>query len=147
MSINYKKIGERIQTARKIKGLSMSELSDLVCISAKSIAFIEAGEAQITLDILLPLCSALWVSPNDVLEGEYTPPPKMTDKESSILRELEEMIEQTRNQSLSSGTVIKNSDAAMNDIRKMVYEQRAAGVGVSKKPSSPPPKKKPSSHW
>lgn len=144
MDINYKKIGERFQTARKVKGLSMSELSDLVSISAKSIAYIEAGEAQITLDILLPLCSALAISPNDVLEGEYDPPPKLTDKENSILRELEEMIQQTREQAFSSGTVIKNSDAALDDIRKMVLEQRASMV-TKKKPSATAKKK--STHW
>lgn len=62
-----KKIGKRIKTARKRKGLTQEELSGLISAGSPHISNIENGKKIFSIELLVEICNALEVSPNELL--------------------------------------------------------------------------------
>ena len=62
-----RKIGKRIKIARKRKGLTQEELSGLISAGAPHISNIENGKKIFSIELLVELCNALEVSPNELL--------------------------------------------------------------------------------
>ena len=57
--IDYKRIGERIRTARLEKGLSQSDLGAIVGCSNNHLSHVEVGQTKVSLSMLLKLSLAL----------------------------------------------------------------------------------------
>lgn len=68
--MNAKELGRQVQSKRKEKGLSQTELADLVGISRNYVSLIERGDAEsISMKILNQLAVVLGTSPSE-LTGE-----------------------------------------------------------------------------
>lgn len=67
MTINYSLIGYRIKAARKAKGLSQSELSELIDKSVGYMSYIETGSKKPSLETLIQIANALDVTIDELL--------------------------------------------------------------------------------
>lgn len=67
MTINYSLIGNRIKAARKAKGLSQSELSELIDKSVGYMSYIETGSKKPSLETLIQIANALDVAIDELL--------------------------------------------------------------------------------
>ena len=67
MTLNYSLIGKRIKAARKAKGFSQSELSELIDKSAGYMSYIETGSKNPSLETLVQLANALDVTVDELL--------------------------------------------------------------------------------
>lgn len=67
MTINYSLIGNRIKSARKAKGLSQSELSELIDKSVGYMSYIETGSKKPSLETLIQIANALDVTIDELL--------------------------------------------------------------------------------
>lgn len=67
MTLNYSLIGNRIKAARKAKGLSQSELSELIDKSVGYMSYIETGSKKPSLETLIQIANALDVTIDELL--------------------------------------------------------------------------------
>lgn len=154
MAINYKGIGERIQQLRKMRNLSVEEVAKQIQFTPKSLILAEHGQATIGLDFLLPICNALAVTPNDLLAGEFTAVSDGSVGMELALIELNQLkalingLKLEQEEGASSGTIIKDTETALDDIRQMVIRWKleekvqANGSRAAKKAPQPPTKKR-----
>lgn len=70
------KTGKFISALRKEKGLTQLQLADILSISDKTVSKWERGTGLPDVSLMLPLCEALGISVNELLNGE-----KMTDSD------------------------------------------------------------------
>ncbi|MCD8191009.1 MAG: helix-turn-helix domain-containing protein [Clostridiales bacterium] len=71
MYFNAKEFGKRLQSARKMRGLTQAELAERLGLSSKQhISRIERGEKSCSIDLLVDLSYALHVSTDYLLKGE-----------------------------------------------------------------------------
>ena len=64
------KIGEFIAKERKQKKLTQQQLADILGISNKTVSKWECGNGLPEISLLLPLCSELEISVNELLSGK-----------------------------------------------------------------------------
>lgn len=64
------KIGRFIQTARKEQKLTQKEVAEQLSISDKTVSKWETGNGMPDVSLMLPLCSILKISVNELLSGE-----------------------------------------------------------------------------
>lgn len=64
------RIGKFIAKSRKARNLTQRQLADTLCISDKTISKWECGKGLPEVSLLLPLCTALDITVNDLLSGE-----------------------------------------------------------------------------
>ena len=69
--MDYKAIGQRVRSLRRMEGLTQSELAEKAGISAPFLGHIERGTRVLSLETFMALCAALSVTPNDLLGMEY----------------------------------------------------------------------------
>ena len=67
MSINYMKIGKRIQDNRKHRGLSQMTLSEIIDCSPGFISYIENGVRKMSLETFIAIANALNASADELL--------------------------------------------------------------------------------
>ena len=72
MTINYSLIGNRIKAARKAKGLSQSELSELIDKSVGYMSYIETGSKKPSLETLIQIANALDVTIDELLSDNIS---------------------------------------------------------------------------
>ena len=65
--MDMRKVGNRLLSIRKRKGLTQAETAELANISDRTYAEIERGKTNMRVDSLVKICTALHVSPNDIL--------------------------------------------------------------------------------
>lgn len=63
----FEKIGKRIKAARKRAGLTQEELSGKISAGPTHISNIENGKKPFSVELLVEICNALEVSPNELL--------------------------------------------------------------------------------
>lgn len=63
------KIGQFIATMRKEQTLTQRELADILSISDKTVSKWECGKGLPEVSLMLPLCSVLHITVNDLLSG------------------------------------------------------------------------------
>lgn len=63
-------IGNNLYKIRKTKGLTQSEVAEKAEISDRTYADIERGSVTMRIDSLLKICTALRITPNDVLVSD-----------------------------------------------------------------------------
>ena len=91
MDISNKEIGKRIMRARKEKGYTQEELSELIGISKNHLSGIECGKYTATTPFVLKLCSILGQTPDFYLLGQVS---VITDELIVLLRRLSEKEQQ-----------------------------------------------------
>ncbi len=67
------KIGRFIAEARRAKGLTQRQLAGSLAISDKTVSKWETGRGLPEVSLMLPLCSVLDITVNDLLTGEKVP--------------------------------------------------------------------------
>ena len=67
MKSDYTKIGQRIRTIRKKKGLSQKELAEKCNLSANHISHIERANTMVSLPSLVQIVNALEITADDLL--------------------------------------------------------------------------------
>lgn len=66
MKATYKKVGERIRSLRRQKGLTQEKLAEVTKIEARSIVDIEAGKRNPTLKTLTKIARALGIKVKNI---------------------------------------------------------------------------------
>ena len=79
MEINYKKLGKRIQSARKEAGLSQEQLAEAIGKSPSAISTIETGKRGASLETLIRIANALQVSADYLLADQLPHIPGAVD--------------------------------------------------------------------
>lgn len=69
--MNYKHLGQNIQTVRKLKKMTQQELADAIGINLQSLSKIERGVNYPTLETLEKIMEVLEVTPNELLKGTW----------------------------------------------------------------------------
>lgn len=64
----YKYLGLNIAYYRKEKGLSQSQLAELVNISRTHMSRIETADCAVSLDVVFDICDALHISPGKLFD-------------------------------------------------------------------------------
>ena len=67
MFIDYSSIGKRIAAVRKKRGLKQHEVCEIAEINDKYLSVIENERSIPSLEVILRICKALDVTPNDIL--------------------------------------------------------------------------------
>lgn len=68
--MDYTVMGQRIRRYRVRKRLTQEQLAEFAGISASFMGHIERGSRVASLDTVMKICSALGVTPNDLLEED-----------------------------------------------------------------------------
>ena len=63
-------IGDSLYKVIKLKGLTQAEVAEKAEISDRTYADIERGNVAMRIDSLLKICSALNITPNDILVSD-----------------------------------------------------------------------------
>lgn len=69
MSYDKKAVGHRIRARRKALGITQEDFAERIGRVPKFCADIERGQAGMSIDTMLSICSLLKLSPNDLLFG------------------------------------------------------------------------------
>ena len=69
--MNYKHLGQNIQTVRKLKGMKQQELADAIGINLQSLSKIERGVNYPTFETLEKIMAVLEVAPEEKLAGKW----------------------------------------------------------------------------
>lgn len=64
----YKFLGLNISYYRKEKGLSQSQLAELVNISRTHMSRIETADCAVSLDVVFDICDALCIKPSKLFD-------------------------------------------------------------------------------
>ena len=89
--MNYKHLGENIQTVRKLKKMKQQELADAVGINMQSLSKIERGVNYPTFETLEKIMEVLEVAPNELLSGEWKNTSPMEKDIMQFLKEEERL--------------------------------------------------------
>ena len=73
MTINYRKLGAKIQDYRMIQGINQDELAELAVVSRIFMSSIERGIRRPSLETFVSIVNALKVSADDILADYLTP--------------------------------------------------------------------------
>ena len=68
--MDYIAFGQRVRYFRIRRHMTQEQLAEDADISASFMGHIERGSRNASLDTLMQLCTALEVTPNDLLEGD-----------------------------------------------------------------------------
>ena len=64
----YKRLGLNITYYRKEKGLSQSQLAEIINISRTHMSRIETADCAVSLDVVFDICDALCVKPSNLFD-------------------------------------------------------------------------------
>ena len=82
------KIGKFIAECRKKQNLTQSQLAEMLNVTDRAISKWETGRSMPDSSIMLPLCSILKISVNDLLNGEQTNKENYAEKYEQALIEI-----------------------------------------------------------
>ena len=85
MALNYVKIGKRMGTIRKHRGISQLFLAELIDKSPSYISYVENGLKCMSLDTLVAVANALEVSADDLLMDSINNTTKVANHEFATL--------------------------------------------------------------
>ncbi|WP_054114283.1 helix-turn-helix domain-containing protein [Marinagarivorans algicola] len=72
----YQQLGKRIAEQRKARGLTQTELAEILGISQQTMAHYEGGRLRVALSMMPSLSQALDVMMSDLMEEQITTPSK-----------------------------------------------------------------------
>ncbi len=70
--LDLRTIGNNLYKVRKTKGLTQAEVAEKSDLSDRAYADIERGSVTMRVDSLLKICTALHITPNDILVTDNT---------------------------------------------------------------------------
>ena len=73
MSIDYGKIGAKIQYYRELQGIPQDELAESAAVSRVFMGYLERGERRPSMETFIAIVGALSVSADDILADYLTP--------------------------------------------------------------------------
>ena len=71
---DFHTIGNKLHAIRKRNGLTQAEVAEKAGLSDRTYADIERGSVAMRVDSLLKICTALHITPDDVLVSDETAP-------------------------------------------------------------------------
>ena len=83
--MDYYKIGQKIRTLRKARGLSQEELAEKVDISVTHMSHIETGNTKLSLPVLVAIAKALDVRTDDLLQDNFFASSTALEEISAVL--------------------------------------------------------------
>lgn len=92
-------VGERIRSQRKALGLSQDEFAERIGRVSRFCADIERGQAGMSIQTMLQICSLLKMSPNQLLFGKDNN--ENSDEAALILSALDQCTEKQRRDAVS----------------------------------------------
>jgi len=95
-----KKVGERIRTRRKALNISQEEFAERIGRVPKFCADIERGQAGMSIETMLSICTLLKLSPNELLLGQNSNA-TMYDETELIVAALNQCTEKQRKDALA----------------------------------------------
>lgn len=69
-------IGNKLLSIRKTRGMTQAEVAEAAGLSDRTYADIERGTVNMRLETLLQICSALHITPDDILTSPDAPLPQ-----------------------------------------------------------------------
>lgn len=90
MEIDYSEIGRRIAKRRKELGLRQAQVCELAEINDKYLSCIERATSIPSLDVLMRICFALKITPNELLIGATKRENEPWKDTSELLQRLDE---------------------------------------------------------
>lgn len=103
---DQQKIGVNIQKYRKQLGFTQVEVAEIADLSDRAFADIERGTSNMRVDTLLKICSALRVTPDDLLTEDA---PDVIEQETDILIRLKNCSDKEKRTAYSLLTVYLDS--------------------------------------
>lgn len=101
--MNQIQIGKFIAERRKERGLTQKQLADALSVSDKTVSKWECGKGLPEVSLMLPLCSILDMTVNDLLSGEKISESEYHDRaEENMMNLMKENQENKKNMILSS---------------------------------------------
>jgi len=91
LPIDLSSIGTRISAFRKSKGLTQTELAEIIGISRKLVTDYETGTSHLNDDMVIRFSLALGVSSDELLGLKDTPMPKSTGLPLRYTRRMKEI--------------------------------------------------------
>lgn len=83
MEIDYAQIGKRIAKRRRELGLKQRQVNEMTNLSDKYLSNIERASSIMSIDVLLRLCGALDITPNEILLGNNSQKEEDDDEEKA----------------------------------------------------------------
>lgn len=83
--MNYAALGARVRRYRQEQKLTQEQLAETADISASFLGHIERGSRVLSIDTLLRLCTALRVTPNELLGMEFPNDPDEVHQQARVL--------------------------------------------------------------
>lgn len=74
MSAETERVGARLRTVRRSRGLTLDELASAAGMSASTLSRLESGKRQASLELLLPLTRRLGIRLDDLVPQEQADP-------------------------------------------------------------------------
>lgn len=68
MGIDYKRIGRHLRAARKSKGLTQAEVSEILNVAENTYSNMERGSQKTSLSRIIQLCEIYGIKPGSVLD-------------------------------------------------------------------------------
>ena len=100
--MNQIKTGKFIAETRKAQGLTQKQLAGILEISDKTVSKWECGKGLPEVSLMLPLCSALNITVNDLLSGERVSQIESINKaEENMMNHIKENEENKKRMALS----------------------------------------------
>lgn len=103
---DLRQIGNRMLKFRKQRGLTQAEVAELADISDRTYADIERGGTNLRTITLVMICSALNVTPNDILVDDNN---HETESVESIIKRIEKCNEREKETALMLLSIYLNS--------------------------------------
>ncbi|MDE7104652.1 MAG: helix-turn-helix domain-containing protein [Ruminococcus sp.] len=105
--MNQIKTGKFIAQMRKEKGMTQTQLAELLYISNKTVSKWETGKGMPEVSLMLPLCEALEINVNELLTGERIPEKNYIEKaEENMMNLVHEAQESKKKIILSVMTIV-----------------------------------------
>lgn len=70
---DFRVIGNKLLAIRKRNGLTQAEVAEAAGLSDRTYADIERGSVNMRIETILRICSALHITPDEILTEERTP--------------------------------------------------------------------------
>ena len=122
-------MGNRVRELRKLRGLTMKQLGQELCVAESTVSQYETGTRSIDNETLLRLAEFFGVSVGYILGFEEKIPPTLTAKdERDIAKTLETLMAQLD----SSGDIMFDGDPISDEARESIRAAMKLGLEAAK---------------
>jgi transcriptional regulator with XRE-family HTH domain len=112
----YKALGQRIAYYRKERGLTQVQLAEMLGIAQQTMAHYEGGTLRIAVALLKPLCQALNISVEELLDE----PASASSKKRGPTSKLQQQVEQI-------STMPRSKQKFISEMLEALIAQQKAG--------------------